>query len=211
MACAKAPAPNVVPTTFRATRRLTLVMGGLRGVRGLGQEAIARRVPPPIRGLVRVVAIDAMIAAPLPPREVPVPAHAAVGSTPVVAGLGAVALRAELERLAPGQHLSTGEAQLVRPLIVVTGAAVELAVTNRQASVELTQLSGRVGQRGGAPLRVAADAGDSTGSPQSIELPARHAAESGAVDDHPPAGQAGSGSELLHARSVGSVARRGAT
>ena len=179
---------------------------------GFGQEAVLwrkHRVARLVLGFVGVVAVDAVVALPIPPGEVPVAVHPPVGSTPEVACLRPMALGTQLQSFGAGQHLTVCQAQLVRLPFVVTGAAVEVAVVELQARVELLELPGRRRQRRVGPLRMATHAGDALGSSECVDLTARHTAEALTTNAHLSTGRSRGSPELVHTRSIGTVARRG--
>lgn len=124
-----------------------------------------------------VVTVDAMIADSAARREVPVTGHPAVGAVVVVAGLRAVALPAQLDRLGHRDLRTVGEMQ--RRLITehVARRAAQRAVLKGQPLVKLVEGRRRRGQRIGLPHRVAGHARDAHRTAERILRSGRDAGQ----------------------------------
>jgi hypothetical protein len=150
-----------------------------RGGGGGFQSAVRReregRLDDGELGCVRVVAINAVIALAGAAGEVPVTAHAAVGTVGVIPVLGAMALSAEAHGFREWDAAAIREPKLIVVRRVVAAEAGQGAVLVLEALMELVEFSGLTGVGSGRRGGVAGAAGDGDGMSLGIEFAGRDA------------------------------------
>jgi hypothetical protein len=128
------------------------------------------RLPRPTLRHVGVVAVDAMVAQPRPPGEVPVTAHPAVAPAEIVLELRPVALGAEAQCFCRVELRPIGEVELRRAAGArhVAGAAGERAVVDPKTDVKLPELLGAPRKRAALAQGMARPASDSHGPAEPV-------------------------------------------